>query len=194
MASSIHKGEEKDSCNDGVFYGNQCLSKWKGKRGFPYDTIMLGVHTALKEIHPDTITIIVPRHPQHGEQIALVSGYILVEALINLLSDAKLLEARQKAAKQAYHALSCGITENVWSLLDFHIFQIALAHQGQPKRTRTFQGMPQRKVHHKYQEEQQKLFPVLLLKAWKEEHDNLNGVRLHFCGLDEKFVAALTNT
>lgn len=59
-----------------------------------------------------------------------VSGHILVEALTNLLSDAKLLEERQEAAKQAYHALSCGITENVWSLLDVHIFRIALANQG----------------------------------------------------------------
>lgn len=61
-----------------------------------------------------------------------VSGHILVEALSNLLSDAKLLEERQEAAKQAYHALSCGITENVWSLLDFHIFRIALANQDYP--------------------------------------------------------------
>lgn len=59
-----------------------------------------------------------------------VSGHILVEALSNLLSDAKLLEERQEAAKQAYHALSCGITENVWSFLDFHIFRIALANKG----------------------------------------------------------------
>uniref|UniRef100_A0A3Q7IMV7 Pyruvate kinase n=1 Tax=Solanum lycopersicum TaxID=4081 RepID=A0A3Q7IMV7_SOLLC len=197
MASSIHKGEEK---------------------------VMLGVHSALKQVHPDIITIIVPRHPQHGKQIALelekdgvrvalrsrhdkimpgtniyvvdtlgelqkfyrltpiaviggsflpgsaghniseaaaagcailtgpyighfshmatqmqrlnplsvlqVSGYILVEALSNLLSDAKLLEERQEAAKQAYHSLSCGITENVWSFLDFHIFRVALANKG----------------------------------------------------------------
>lgn len=33
---------------------------------------MLGVHSALKQVHPDIITIIVPRHPQHGKQIALV--------------------------------------------------------------------------------------------------------------------------
>lgn len=46
MASSIHKGEEK---------------------------VMLGVHSALKQVHPDIITIIVPRHPQHGKQIALVN-------------------------------------------------------------------------------------------------------------------------
>lgn len=59
-----------------------------------------------------------------------VSGYILVEALSNLLSDAKLLEERQEAAKQAYHSLSCGITENVWSFLDFHIFRVALANKG----------------------------------------------------------------
>lgn len=181
---------------------------------------MLDVHKALKQIHPDIITIIVPRHPHHGELIDLelekegvrvalrsrhdkllpgtniyvvdtlgelkkfyrltpiaviggsflpgsaghniseaaaagcavltgpyighfsymaiqmqrlnplsvlqVSGHILVEALSNLLTDAKLLEARQEAAKQAYHALSHGITENVWSLLDLHIFRNAL--------------------------------------------------------------------
>ncbi|XP_009627230.1 probable 3-deoxy-D-manno-octulosonic acid transferase, mitochondrial isoform X2 [Nicotiana tomentosiformis] len=44
MASSIHKGEEK---------------------------VMLDVHKALKQIHPDIITIIVPRHPHHGELIDL---------------------------------------------------------------------------------------------------------------------------
>ncbi|WMV52410.1 hypothetical protein MTR67_045795, partial [Solanum verrucosum] len=208
MASSIHKGEEK---------------------------VMLGVHNTLKQIHPDIITIIVPRHPQHGKQIALelekdgvrvalrsrhdklmpgtniyvvdtlgelqkfyrltpiaviggsflpgsaghniseaaaagcailtgpyighfshmatqmqrlnplsvlqVSGHILVEALSNLLSDAKLLEERQEAAKQAYHALSCGITENVWSFLDFHIFRIALANEGK-KNVKNLNAVP----------------------------------------------------
>ncbi|KAL7264910.1 hypothetical protein ACSBR1_002793 [Camellia fascicularis] len=44
MASSIHRGEEE---------------------------VMLGVHKLLKLVHPDVVTIIVPRHPQHGQEIAL---------------------------------------------------------------------------------------------------------------------------
>ncbi|KAI8009625.1 hypothetical protein LOK49_LG06G02314 [Camellia lanceoleosa] len=44
MVSSIHRGEEE---------------------------VMLGVHKLLKLVHPDVVTIIVPRHPQHGQEIAL---------------------------------------------------------------------------------------------------------------------------
>ncbi|KAG9160465.1 hypothetical protein Leryth_008864 [Lithospermum erythrorhizon] len=44
MASSIHKGEE---------------------------TVILGVHKKLKKKFPDIVTIIVPRHPQFGQEIAL---------------------------------------------------------------------------------------------------------------------------
>ncbi|CAI8602550.1 unnamed protein product [Vicia faba] len=43
MASSIHRGEEE---------------------------IILGVHTVLMQLQPDIVTIIVPRHPQHGREIA----------------------------------------------------------------------------------------------------------------------------
>lgn len=43
MASSIHRGEEE---------------------------IMLGVHRVLIETHPDIVTILVPRDPQHGLEIA----------------------------------------------------------------------------------------------------------------------------
>ncbi|CAJ2672626.1 unnamed protein product [Trifolium pratense] len=43
MASSIHRGEEE---------------------------IILGVHTVLMHLQPNIVTIIVPRHPQHGREIA----------------------------------------------------------------------------------------------------------------------------
>ncbi|KAL5545957.1 hypothetical protein UlMin_005644 [Ulmus minor] len=43
MASSIHKGEEE---------------------------VILNVHKVLMQVHPDLVTIIVPRHPQHGQEIA----------------------------------------------------------------------------------------------------------------------------
>ncbi|XP_059428139.1 probable 3-deoxy-D-manno-octulosonic acid transferase, mitochondrial isoform X1 [Corylus avellana] len=43
MASSIHRGEEE---------------------------IMLGVHRVLMQMHPDVVTILVPRDPQHGLEIA----------------------------------------------------------------------------------------------------------------------------
>ncbi|XP_071908366.1 probable 3-deoxy-D-manno-octulosonic acid transferase, mitochondrial isoform X1 [Coffea arabica] len=188
MASSLHRGEDK---------------------------ILLRVHKALKEIYPDMLTIIVPRHLEVGQEIVLelqrkgisvalrsrsdklslgtetyvvdtlgelrelyrltpiaviggsflpglaghniseaavagcavltghylghfnhmvqemqrlnpssvlqVSGDMLVEALIELFSDAKLLETRRAAAKQAYHALSIGVVENMWRLVQFHI-------------------------------------------------------------------------
>ncbi|KAL8144422.1 hypothetical protein V2J09_017454 [Rumex salicifolius] len=44
MASSIHKGEEE---------------------------VMLGAHNVLVQSHPDTVTILVPRQPQHGREIAV---------------------------------------------------------------------------------------------------------------------------
>ncbi|XP_008462526.2 probable 3-deoxy-D-manno-octulosonic acid transferase, mitochondrial isoform X1 [Cucumis melo] len=44
MASSIHKGEEE---------------------------VILQVHRMLLEAHPNLVTVIVPRHPQHGKEIAL---------------------------------------------------------------------------------------------------------------------------
>ncbi|XP_026397635.1 probable 3-deoxy-D-manno-octulosonic acid transferase, mitochondrial isoform X2 [Papaver somniferum] len=44
MASSIHKGE---------------------------DEVVVGVHRALMQVYPNVITIIVPRHPQLGQQMAL---------------------------------------------------------------------------------------------------------------------------
>ncbi|CAL9026595.1 unnamed protein product [Prunus brigantina] len=43
MASSIHKGEEE---------------------------VILGIHRVLMQQYPDVLTIIVPRHPQHGKEIA----------------------------------------------------------------------------------------------------------------------------
>ncbi|XP_031252224.1 probable 3-deoxy-D-manno-octulosonic acid transferase, mitochondrial isoform X1 [Pistacia vera] len=194
MASSIHRGEEK---------------------------VMLEVHKGLVRMIPNIVTIIVPRHPQHGKEIAhelqkegqivalrsrhemltprtnvyvvdtlgelrqlyritpiaviggsflpslaghniseaaaagcavltghhighysnmvlemqrvnpmsvfQVSGKLeLEEALKELFSDARLLEARRVAAKQAFCALSSGIIANVWNLLNFHIFRQAL--------------------------------------------------------------------
>ncbi|KAJ9695223.1 hypothetical protein PVL29_010622 [Vitis rotundifolia] len=44
MVSSIHRGEEE---------------------------VMLGVHKVLMRMHPDMVTIIVPRYPQHGREIAI---------------------------------------------------------------------------------------------------------------------------
>ncbi|XP_023913349.2 probable 3-deoxy-D-manno-octulosonic acid transferase, mitochondrial isoform X2 [Quercus suber] len=194
MASSIHRGEEE---------------------------IMLGVHRVLTEMHPDIVTILVPRDPQHGLEIAQelqkagqnvalrsrqenlkpgtniyvvdtlgelrylyrltpiavvggsffsglaghnifeaaaagcavltgchvghfshmvlemqrlnplsvmqVSGKLELEkALKELFSDAKVLEARRMAAKQAFRALSTGIVANVWSLLNVHVLNQAL--------------------------------------------------------------------
>ncbi|XP_059646761.1 probable 3-deoxy-D-manno-octulosonic acid transferase, mitochondrial isoform X1 [Cornus florida] len=194
MASSIHRGEEE---------------------------VMLGVHKELTQLHPDLVTIIVPRHPQHGQEIALglqkegvavalrtrgeklipgtniyvvdtlgelrhmytlspiaviggsflpglaghniseaasagcavltghyvghfshmvlemqrlnplsvlqISGKMeLKEALSELLSNAEVLEARRVAAKQAFQALSSGITEEIWSTLYFRVVKKAL--------------------------------------------------------------------
>ncbi|GLT89900.1 hypothetical protein SLE2022_078610 [Rubroshorea leprosula] len=190
MAASIHRGEEE---------------------------IILGVHKALVRHHPDIITIIVPRHPHHGQKIARelqkegqkvalrsqceklipgtsvyvvdtlgelrhmykltpiaviggsflrgfaghniseaaaagcavltgphighfshmvlemqhlnpfsvlqVSGKLELEDILSkLFNDAKILESRQKAAKEAFCALSSSILANVWNLLNFHVF------------------------------------------------------------------------
>ncbi|KAL7264907.1 hypothetical protein ACSBR1_002793 [Camellia fascicularis] len=195
MASSIHRGEEE---------------------------VMLGVHKLLKLVHPDVVTIIVPRHPQHGQEIALelqkegvnvalrsrddklmpgtniyvvdtlgelrdfykltpiaviggsflpdltghniseaaaagcavltghhvghfahmvqemqrlnplsvlqVSGKLELEkALCEFFSNTAVLQARRAAARQAFHALSSGIIENIWNILHFHVFRKALS-------------------------------------------------------------------
>ncbi|OMO82012.1 hypothetical protein CCACVL1_12106 [Corchorus capsularis] len=220
MAASIHRGEEE---------------------------IMLGVHKVLLQTHPDIITIIVPRHPEHGQEIAedlqkeghsvalrsqhkklipgtsiyvvdtlgelrqlykltpiaviggsflpglaghniseaaaagcavltgeifascilfvylllivhfswfyfvIISGHHvghfshmviemqqfnplsvmqvsgkleLEKAVMELFSNAKILESRQKAAKEAFHALSRSVIANVWNLLKFHFLRI----------------------------------------------------------------------
>ncbi|KAG8376655.1 hypothetical protein BUALT_Bualt09G0086100 [Buddleja alternifolia] len=52
-----------------------------------------------------------------------VSGDKLVEAVSELLGNNEFLEARRVAAKEAYHALSSGIIENIWEMLHFHIFR-----------------------------------------------------------------------
>ncbi|XP_017977462.1 PREDICTED: probable 3-deoxy-D-manno-octulosonic acid transferase, mitochondrial isoform X2 [Theobroma cacao] len=191
MAASIHRGEEE---------------------------IMLGVHKGLTQTYPDLVTIIVPRHPQHGKEIAeelqkggktvalrsqheklipgtsiyvvdtlgelrqlyklspiaviggsffpglaghniseaaaagcavltghhvghfshmviemqqlnplsvmQVSGKLdLEKALGKLFSDAKILESRQKAAKEAFNALSSSVVTNAWNLLNFHFLR-----------------------------------------------------------------------
>ncbi|KAJ4705105.1 putative 3-deoxy-d-manno-octulosonic-acid transferase [Melia azedarach] len=183
--------------------------------------VMLGVHKALMQTNPGVVTIIVPRHPQHGKEIAqelqkegktvalrsqhekLTTGtnvYVvdtlgelrqfykltpiaviggsffpdlaghniseaaaagcavltghhvghysnmvlemqrlnplsvlqvsgkseLEEALRKLFSDARKLEERQMAAKQAFCALSSGVVANVWNLLNFHVLRRAL--------------------------------------------------------------------
>ncbi|XP_022746888.1 probable 3-deoxy-D-manno-octulosonic acid transferase, mitochondrial [Durio zibethinus] len=191
MAASIHHGEEE---------------------------IMLGVHNILMQTHPDIVTIIVPRHPQLGQEIAeemqkggqnvalrsqhekfipgtsiyvvdtlgelrqlyqltpiaviggsflpglaghniseaaaagcavltghhvghfshmvremqqlnplsvmQVSGKLELEkALRELFDDGKILESRQKAANEAYHALSSSVVANAWNLLNFHFLR-----------------------------------------------------------------------
>ncbi|KAJ8899638.1 hypothetical protein K2173_018612 [Erythroxylum novogranatense] len=59
-----------------------------------------------------------------------VSGeYDLTNALMELLSDVKVLEERQMAAKQAFDALSSGIITNVWNLLNFHVYRTYLLYK-----------------------------------------------------------------
>ncbi|KAK8563479.1 hypothetical protein V6N13_006326 [Hibiscus sabdariffa] len=191
MAASIHRGEEE---------------------------IILGVHNVLMQSHPDIVTIIVPRHPQHGKEIyevlqkggqnvvlrsqhkelipgtniylvdtlgelrylyklapiaviggsffpglaghniseaaaagcAVLTGHHighfshmvremqqlnplsvmqvsgkleLEKALSELLADAKVLESRQKAAKESFHSLSTAVVSNAWNLLDIHLLR-----------------------------------------------------------------------
>lgn len=52
-----------------------------------------------------------------------VSGKLeLEEVLSKLFSDTKILESRQKAAKEALCVLSSGIVSNAWNLLNYHVF------------------------------------------------------------------------
>ncbi|KAJ0958549.1 putative transferase [Helianthus annuus] len=191
MASSIHRGEEE---------------------------VMLGVHRALMQKHPNILAIIVPRHPHFGREIAsdlqkkgvnvalrshgdsitsetsiymvdtlgelrqfyrltpiaviggsflpgftghniseaaaagcavltgqhvghfsnmvvamqrlntssimqVSGGLELEENLDKLLSSPEILEERRLAAKRAFHGLSNGVVENVWTLLQLHVFR-----------------------------------------------------------------------
>nr|GEZ49371.1 probable 3-deoxy-D-manno-octulosonic acid transferase, mitochondrial isoform X1 [Tanacetum cinerariifolium] len=56
----------------------------------------------------------------------VVGGGLELEAFIdNLLSNPEILEERKTAAKQAFHYLSSGVIENVWTLLEHHILKKA---------------------------------------------------------------------
>ncbi|XP_027935469.1 probable 3-deoxy-D-manno-octulosonic acid transferase, mitochondrial isoform X2 [Vigna unguiculata] len=46
----------------------------------------------------------------------------LEKALLELFTNATLLEERGRASKEVFCSLSCGIVEKTWSLLNFHIF------------------------------------------------------------------------
>lgn len=190
MAASLHKGEEK---------------------------VMLWVHKELMQFYPDMVTVIVPRHPQLGHEmaqdlqseglnvvlrtqsekisssthiyvvdtlgelrslyqitpVAVIGGSFLPglaghniseaaaagcailtgphvghfshmilemqrlnplsvlqvsrrelkEALEELFGNAEVLEARRQAAKQAFLALSSGVVQNVWNLIDVHVLK-----------------------------------------------------------------------
>lgn len=55
-----------------------------------------------------------------------VAGKVeLCEVLTMLFSNAKALEAHRIAAKQAFQALSHGISGNVFNLLQHHVFRKA---------------------------------------------------------------------
>ncbi|OMO83968.1 hypothetical protein COLO4_22294 [Corchorus olitorius] len=184
--------------------------------------VMLGVHKVLMQTHPNIVTIIVPRHPEHGQEIAevlqvlqkeghsvalrsqnkklipgasiyvvdtlgelrqlykltpiaviggsffpglaghniseaaaagcaVLTGYYvghfshmviamqrfnplsvmqvsgkleLEKAVMELFSNAKILESRQKAAREAFHALSSSVLANAWNLLNFHLLRM----------------------------------------------------------------------
>ncbi|KAL4560430.1 hypothetical protein LXL04_032581 [Taraxacum kok-saghyz] len=55
--------------------------------------------------------------------IQVDGGMELEEILDKLLSDPEVLEARRMAAKQAFSALSRGVIENVWNLLEVCIYR-----------------------------------------------------------------------
>lgn len=52
-----------------------------------------------------------------------VSRRELKEALEELFGNAEVLEARRQAAKQAFLALSSGVVQNVWNLIDVHVLK-----------------------------------------------------------------------
>nr|GEZ71055.1 probable 3-deoxy-D-manno-octulosonic acid transferase, mitochondrial isoform X1 [Tanacetum cinerariifolium] len=61
-----------------------------------------------------------------SSKIVEVGGGLELEAFIdNLLSNPEILEERKTAAKQAFHYLSSGVIENVWTLLEHHILKKA---------------------------------------------------------------------
>ncbi|MBA0809519.1 hypothetical protein Gohar_025165, partial [Gossypium harknessii] len=47
-----------------------------------FSAVIMGVHNILVQTHPDIVTIIVPRHPQHGQEIAE-----MITAIYKLLGE-----------------------------------------------------------------------------------------------------------
>ncbi|KAI8563178.1 hypothetical protein RHMOL_Rhmol03G0092200 [Rhododendron molle] len=57
-----------------------------------------------------------------------VSGKLELEkALGELFRNSTVLEARRAAGRQAFHALSRGVIENVWNLLHSHVFRKSMS-------------------------------------------------------------------
>ena len=67
IASSLHRGEEEGT--NYLLFFLMYLTKLMIK---VVCTVILGVHNLLLQSHPDSVVIIVPRHPHHGHQIAQV--------------------------------------------------------------------------------------------------------------------------
>lgn len=58
-----------------------------------------------------------------------VSGKLeLLEILKDLLSNVEALDARRNAAKEAFLALSSGVADRVWELVDIHILKRKVKH------------------------------------------------------------------
>jgi hypothetical protein len=51
---------------------------------FAFSAVILGVHTVLMQLQPNIVTIIVPRHPQHGREIAKVSFWFHILSFQNM--------------------------------------------------------------------------------------------------------------
>ncbi|KAJ0613014.1 putative transferase [Helianthus annuus] len=58
-----------------------------------------------------------------GDTLQVSGGLELEENLDKLLSSPEILEERRLAAKRAFHGLSNGVVENVWTLLQLHVFR-----------------------------------------------------------------------
>ncbi|XP_077235888.1 KDO transferase A isoform X2 [Tasmannia lanceolata] len=133
MASSLHKGEEEGELR-GLYrltaitvIGGSFLP---GLAGHNISEAAAAGCAVLTGPHVGHFShMVLEMQQSNALSILQVSGKLeLAEALNELLGNPEVLEARRRAAKQAFLALSSGVVENVWNLVNTHVLKQAFSN------------------------------------------------------------------